>query len=581
MRFSVNMLKKLSNYIGEYKWRSILTPIFILFEVGIEVSIPFVISKLIDQGIQNKDIAFVVEMGAVMLALALASLCCGALAGRTAAVAAVGFAKNLRNALFYSVQDFSFSNIDKFSTPSLITRLTTDVTNVQTAYMMIIRGAVRAPVMLVCATSFAMGINWKLSLIFVAAIPLLSVGAVVLLTKVHPLFVRLLKKFDLINAGVQEDLAGIRVVKTFVREDHESEKFRKASEELRDASIKAERVMVLAMPLVMVMIYSCIILVLYLGGTFIVGGEMTVGQLTSFLTYIMQIMISFVMLAMMLVNIMLSRASAQRIVEVLDEKPDIVDAPDAVQERPQNGSIEFRNVKFCYRNSENAALEDISFSLESGQTLGIVGGTGSAKSTLVQLIPRLYDVTEGEILVGGRNVKEYGLVPLRDSVAMVLQKNVLFSGTIKENLRWGNENATDEEIAEACRIADAYEFVLARPDGFETDLGQGGVNVSGGQKQRLCIARALLKKPQVMILDDSTSAVDTATDRKIRASLRENLKGMTTIIIAQRIASVMDADKILVLDNGRMNGLGTHAELLENNEIYREVYESQVHKEEE
>lgn len=575
------MIKKLTKYVGQYKTLSILTPIFILFEVGIEVSIPFVISILIDQGIENKDITFVVEMGLVMLALSLASLACGALAGRTGAVAAVGFAKNLRNNLFGAVQDFSFSNIDKFSTPSLITRLTTDVTNVQTAYMLIIRGAVRAPVMLVCATSFAMGINWKLALIFLTVIPVLGVGAFILLTKVHPLFVRLLKKVDLINADVQEDLAGIRVVKTFVRENHESEKFRKSSEELRAAQIKAERVMVLGMPIVMAMIYVCIILVLYLGGTFIVHEEFTVGELTSFLTYIMQIMISFVMLAIMLVNIMLSRASAQRIVEVLEEKPDIVDAPDAIMERPENGKIEFRNVKFCYRNSENAALEGISFTLESGQTLGIVGGTGSAKSTLVQLIPRLYDTTEGEVLVAGRNVKDYGLTPLRDSVAMVLQKNVLFSGTIKENLLWGNENATDEEIVEACKIANAYDFVMARPDKFETDLGQGGVNVSGGQKQRLCIARALLKKPQVMILDDSTSAVDTATDRKIREGLRENLKNMTTIIIAQRIASVMDADKILVLDNGKMSGFGTHEELLKTNEIYREVYESQIHKEEE
>ena len=575
------MIKKLTKYVGQYKTLSILTPIFILFEVGIEVSIPFVISILIDQGIENKDITFVVEMGLVMLALSLASLACGALAGRTGAVAAVGFAKNLRNNLFGAVQDFSFSNIDKFSTPSLITRLTTDVTNVQTAYMLIIRGAVRAPVMLVCATSFAMGINWKLALIFLTVIPVLGVGAFILLTKVHPLFVRLLKKVDLINADVQEDLAGIRVVKTFVRENHESEKFRKSSEELRAAQIKAERVMVLGMPIVMAMIYVCIILVLYLGGTFIVHEEFTVGELTSFLTYIMQIMISFVMLAIMLVNIMLSRASAQRIVEVLEEKPDIVDAPDAIMERPENGKIEFRNVKFCYRNSENAALEGISFTLESGQTLGIVGGTGSAKSTLVQLIPRLYDTTEGEVLVAGRNVKDYGLTPLRDSVAMVLQKNVLFSGTIKENLLWGNENATDEEIVEACKIANAYDFVMARPDGIETDLGQGGVNVSGGQKQRLCIARALLKKPQVMILDDSTSAVDTATDRKIREGLRENLKNMTTIIIAQRIASVMDADKILVLDNGKMSGFGTHEELLKTNEIYREVYESQIHKEEE
>lgn len=573
------MIKKLAKYIGEYKFTSILTPILILFEVGIEVSIPFVIARLIDKGIEGDGgIKYVVIMGAIMLALAIGGLIFGGLAGRTAAVAGVGFAKNLRNGLFNKVQDFSFGNIDRFSTPSLITRLTTDVTNVQQSYMMIIRGAVRSPIMLVMATSFAMAINWKLALIFLVAVPVLGVGVAFIMIKAHPRFIRMLKKYDLINEGVQEDLAAIRVVKTFVREDHESEKFRKASEELCNAEVKAEKLVVFAMPLMMLVVYACMISVLYFGGTFIVHGSMTVGELTSFLTYIMQILVSLMMLAMMFIMFVISRASAQRIVEVIDEESEIVDPEDPVTERPDSGEVVFDNVSFKYRNSENYALKNVDLTIKSGETVGIIGGTGSSKTTLVQLIPRLYDVTDGKVTLGGRNVKEYSLTTLRDSVAMVLQKNVLFSGTIKENLLWGNENATDEEIEKACRIADAYDFIVSRPEGFDTDLGQGGVNVSGGQKQRLCIARALLKKPQVMILDDSTSAVDTATDKKIREGLKANLKDMTTIIIAQRIASVIDADKIVVLDNGEINGVGTHEELLRDNEIYREVYDSQYGK---
>lgn len=570
------MIKKLSRYIGEYKFTSILTPILILFEVGIEVTIPFVISKLIDKGIEGDGgVNYVVEMGLIMLALAIGGLIFGGLAGRTAAVAGVGFAKNLRNGLFNKVQDFSFGNIDRFSTPSLITRLTTDVTNVQQSYMMIIRGAVRSPIMLICATSFAMAINWKLALIFIVAVPVLGIGVAFILLKAHPRFIKMLKKYDLINEGVQEDLAAIRVVKTFVREKHESEKFRKASEELCNAEVKAERLVIFGMPLMMIVVYACMISVLYFGGSFILKGELTVGELTSFLTYIMQILVSLMMLAMMFIMFVISRASAQRIVEVIDEESEIVDKENPITDRPKDGTIVFDNVSFKYRNSENYALKGVNLTIKSGETVGVIGGTGSSKSTLVQLIPRLYDVTEGKITVGGEDVKDYSLKTLRDSVAMVLQKNVLFTGTIKENLLWGNENATDEEIEKACKIADAYDFVLARPDGFDTDLGQGGVNVSGGQKQRLCIARALLKNPQVMILDDSTSAVDTATDKRIREGLRDNLKHMTTIIIAQRIASVIDADKIVVLDNGEINGVGTHEELLKNNEIYREVYESQ------
>ena len=576
------MLKELGKNIGKYNKLAILTPLLVVCEVAIEVSIPFVISKLIDVGIEGDGgVSYVVKMGLIMLAMAFTSLCFGGLAGRTSAVAGVGFAKNLRNALFSKVQDYSFANIDKFSTPSLITRLTTDVTNVQNAFMMMMRIMVRSPVMLICATAFAIGINWELALIFLVAIPVLG-GAIALFSALaYPRFIRMLKKYDLINASVQEDLAGIRVVKTFVRENHESEKFRKSAEELRRAQIKAEKLISVAMPLMMLVVYSCIILIIYLGGTSIIGGSMTVGELTSFLTYVMQIMMSLMMLAMVFVMLLLSKASAQRIVEVFREQPDIADPENPVMTAPKDGSIEFKDVTFCYRNSENAALKDVNLRIESGETVGVLGGTGSAKSTLVQLIPRLYDATKGEVLVGGRNVKEYDLKVLRDSVAMVLQKNVLFSGTIKENLLWGNEHATDEEIEQACRTACAYDFVNDFPDKFATDLGQGGVNVSGGQKQRLCIARALLKKPLVMILDDSTSAVDTATDRSIRTALKENLKGMTTIIIAQRIASVMEADKIIVLDNGEINAVGKHEDLLANNEIYREVYYSQMNKEEE
>lgn len=575
------MLKKLGKFIGEYKFSAIVTPLLIVFEVAIEVSIPFVISKLIDVGIQGDGgISYVVKMGLIMLAMAVVSLCFGGLAGRTGAVAGVGFAKNLRNGLFNKVQDFSFANVDKFSTPSLITRLTTDVTNVQMAFMMMLRIMIRSPIMLVCATSFAVGINWKLALVFLVAIPILA-GAVAWGGSVaFPRFIKMLKKYDLINAGVQEDLAAIRVVKTFVREDHESEKFRKSSEELRLAQIKAEKIIVIAMPLMMLLVYACIIAILYLGGSYIVGGDMTVGELTSFLTYIMQVMMSLMMLAMVFVMLILSRASAQRIVEVLDEKLDIVDPENPVLTAPINGDIRFENVSFNYKNSDNSALSGINLTINSGETIGIIGGTGASKTTLVQLIPRLYDATEGAVFVGGKNVKEYGLKTLRDSVAMVLQKNVLFSGTIKENLLWGDSQATDEEIEKACIVACAYDFIKSFPLGFNTDLGQGGVNVSGGQKQRLCIARALLKKPVVMILDDSTSAVDTATDSSIRRALRENLTGMTTIIIAQRIASVMDADRIIVLDDGKINGVGTHDELLESNDIYREVYSSQIQKEE-
>ena len=573
------MIKKLAKFLEGYGVQAILTPLLIVGEVGIEVSIPFVIAMLIDDGIMGNNIPFVLEMGALMLGLAFCSLLCGAFAGRTAAVASVGFAKNLRNALFNRVQDFSFSNIDKFSTPSLITRLTTDVNNVQMSVMMILRTLVRSPVMLICATAFAIGINWKLALIFLVAMPILATAVAVGGSVAFPRFIRMLKKYDLINAGVQEDLAGIRVVKTFVRENHETEKFRKASEELRNAQIRAEKLIVIAMPLMMLVVYACIIVILYLGGNYIVRGDMSIGNLTSFLTYIMQIMMSLMMLAMVFVMLILSRASAQRITEVLDEQSDIVDPEDAVTEAPQDGRIVFEDVTFSYNGSENAALSDINLVIESGETVGIIGGTGSSKSSLVQLIPRLYDATKGCVKVGDRDVREYSVKTLRDSVAMVLQKNVLFSGTIRENLLWGNADATDEEIAEACKVACAYDFVTEFEKGFETDLGQGGVNVSGGQKQRLCIARALLKKPKIMILDDSTSAVDTATDASIRRGLKENLRGMTTIIIAQRVASVMDADKIVVLNDGKIDDVGKHEELLVRNEIYRDVYNSQMNKE--
>ncbi len=569
------MIKKLSSCVGKYLKQSILAPIMVIGEVILETTIPLVMVEIVDRGIRNGDIRYVAKMGVVMVVMAIISLMFGALSGKFAAEAAMGFAKNVRKKLFDKVQDFSFANVDKFSTASLITRLTTDVTNTQMSYMMVIRLLVRAPIMLIIATIEAFRINSQLALIFLVAIPVLSVAIIIIMTTAFPLFEKMLKKYDALNASVQENLIGIRVVKAFVREDHESEKFREASKKLMDMQYKAEGVIIFGMPIMMLVVYGCTLAVYWFGGNLMVAGTMQSGELLGFITYIMQILTSLMMISMIFVTLVLSRASMERIVEVFDEQTDISDNSEGVT-TVEDGSVEFENVNFSYsKDKEKLTLENINISIKSGETIGIIGGTGSSKTTLVQLIPRLYDVLDGEVKVGGRNVKDYSLDALRNSVAMVLQKNVLFSGTIRDNLKWGNENATDEEIIEACKSAEAHDFIMSFPDGYDTDLGQGGVNVSGGQKQRLCIARALLKKPKIVILDDSTSAVDTATDSKIRKSFREKLSGTTTIIIAQRISSASDADRIIVLDDGKINAVGTHEELLESNKIYREVFDSQ------
>lgn len=574
------MIKKLLPCIGEYKKYTVLAPLTMVGEVLMEVLIPLVMSLMIDSGIQKGNLKYAVLMGLLMVLMAMLSLLFGALSAKFASKASMGFAKNLRIKLFEKTQDFSFRNIDKFSTASLVTRLTTDVTNTQNAFMMSIRMAVRAPLMLISATFLAVSINPELSVVFLVAIPILGLALYLILTNAHPRFKKMLKLYDLMNSKVQENLTGIRVVKAYVRESHEENKFVTAADDVRRAQVAAEKLVILNMPIMQLLMYGTTVAVIWLGGNMVIKGTFLIGQLSSFISYIMQILMSLMMISMIFMMVVISRASISRICEVLDEKSDITDPENPVTE-VKNGEIEFKNVYFNYNGKkENSVLEDINFKIKSGETVGVIGGTGSAKSTLVQLIPRLYDVTDGEISVGGVNVKDYHIKTLRDSVAMVLQKNELFSGTIKENLRWGNENATDEEITEACRAACADEFVSEFPDGYDTDLGQGGVNVSGGQKQRLCIARALLKKPKIIILDDSTSAVDTATDAKIRTAFRENFSDITAIIIAQRISSVKDADRIIVIDDGKINAIGTHEELLENNEIYREVYNSQQKGEE-
>lgn len=571
------MIRELLKYIGEYKKYAILTPVFMIGEVLMEVLIPLVMADIIDNGIRGSGgIRYTIQMGLVMVVMAFISLFFGAAAGRTAAVAGMGLAKNLRNDLFNKVQDFSFANVDKFSTGSLVTRLTTDVTNTQNAFMMLLRMGVRAPFMLIGAGVMAVFINPRLSLIFLVTIPLLGTALYLIISTVHPRFLRMLKSYDKLNTVVQENLIGIRVVKAFVREGHEKQKFSASADTVRQAQINAEKLVVLNMPVMQLCMYGSIVAVLWFGGNMVMARSFEIGQLSSFLSYIAQILMSLMMLSMIFIISIISYASIERIWEVLSEKPDIQDAAGAGAVVPQDGSIEFRNVSFSYTNdSQNRTLADISLTIGSGETIGIIGGTGSAKTSLVQLIPRLYDVLDGQVLVGGHDVREYQLHTLRDQVAMVLQKNVLFSGSIRENLKWGNEQASDEQIIAACESAQAHDFIMSFPDGYDTDLGQGGVNVSGGQKQRLCIARALLKQPKIIILDDSTSAVDTATDSKIRAALKQKLANTTTIIIAQRITSVCDADRIIVLDEGRVNGFGTHAELLEQNQIYREVYMSQ------
>ena len=570
------MLKKLTPFIQGYWLRSALASATVICEVLIEVYIPYLMADIINIGIANGDVSFIFRRGLLMIAMACLSLSMGALSGWFAADASAGFAKNLRAGLFRKVQGFSFANVDKFSTASLVTRLTTDVTNVQQSFMMIIRTLVRAPLMLIAATVMAVRLNAELATVFAFAIPLLGAFIIILGSKALPRFKAMLKKYDGLNAEVQENLIAIRVVKAFVREKHENERFTSSAEAVREAQAKAERLLVLGMPVSQYALYLCMIAVCYIGGHLIVAGDMLTGDLMSFISYVSQILSSLLMVSMMFVSLTMTRASMTRILEVLDEQNDITDDDASASLSVPDGSIEFRDVCFSYvKDPNNLTLSHINLKIRRGETIGIIGGTGSAKSSLVQLIPRLYDVLSGSVLVGGHDVREYKIKALRDSVSMVLQKNVLFSGTIRDNLRWGDAEATDAEVEDACRAAAAHDFITSFPAGYDTDLGQGGVNVSGGQKQRLCIARALLKRPKIIILDDSTSAVDTATDAAIRKALREKLAGTTTLIIAQRIASVMDADRIVVMNEGTIADVGTHEELLERSEIYREVFESQ------
>lgn len=571
------MLKKLMPCVGRYKVYAVLAPIMMLIEVAMDVLLPIVMKKIIDNGISAQNTEYCLRMGLLMIGMSLFSMLGGALSGKFAAIAGTGFAKGVRKSLFEKIQDFSFYNVDRYSTASLVTRLTTDVTNTQMAFMTVIRILVRGPAMLIFATAMAITINARMSLIFAVAIPVLAVSLFFIMTKAHPRFKIMLKKYDNLNSTVQEDLVAIHTVKSFVREDYENKKFMDCSEEVRKTQVYAEKLIILNGPIMQLCMYGCMIAVFFFGANLTINDMMTTGDITSFITYIMQILMSLMMIAMSLVQVVLSRASMSRIVEVIDEKIDIDDTSADPSLKPMDGSVVFNDVKFGYsKNAGNLVFNGIDFSIKSGETVGIIGGTGSAKSTLVQLIPRLYDVCGGSVVVGGHDVREYKLRNLRDDVAMVLQKNVLFSGTILENLRWGNENATMEQVIEAAKAAEAHEFIMSFPKGYDTDLGQGGVNVSGGQKQRLCIARALLKNPKIIILDDSTSAVDTATDARIRAAFRKNLKHITTIIIAQRISSVSDADKIIVMDDGKIDGIGTHDELMKSNEIYREVYASQM-----
>ncbi len=576
------MVKRLMQSIREYKIPSLKAPLYVSLEVVMEVVIPLLMARLIDRGITGGNMPYIWRMGLVLLLAAAMSLLFGALAGKYAAAASAGFAKNLRKDMFYRVQDFSFSNIDRFSTGGLVTRMTTDVTNVQNAYQMIVRTAFRSPFMMIFSLAAAFSIDWELALVFLAFIPVLGVGLYLVASKAHPIFERVFRTYDRLNNVVQENLRGIRVVKACVREEHEEEKFGAISQSICSDFSRAEKLLALNTPLMQFCMYGCMLLLSWLGARAVVacGGDaalgLSTGELTSLFSYATQILSSLMMLSMVFVMIVISRASGQRIVEVLDETSDIQNPLNPVTE-VKDGSVAFENVTFRYRRSgEKPVLDHVNLSIRSGQTIGILGGTGSSKSSLVQLIPRLYDVSEGSVEVGGVDVRRYDLDVLRNAVAFVLQKNELFSGTVKENLLWGNENASDDELRHACELAQADGFIRQFPDGYDTHIEQGGANVSGGQKQRLCIARALLKNPKVLILDDSTSAVDTATDALIRRALREEIPDTTKIIIAQRVASVMDADQILVLDEGRVVGCGKHEELLRQSAIYREVYESQM-----
>ncbi len=572
------MIKKLAKYIIDCKKDTILTPIFVIFEVIMEVVIPYLMAKIIDVGIQNSDVKYILEIGIFLIVSAILSLTFGMLSGRFAAKASAGYAKNLRKAMFDKIQTYAFENIDKFSTSSLITRLTTDVTNVQNAFQMIIRILVRAPIMLIFALVMTFTISAKLACIFLVAIPILGFLLIFIAKKAHPYFETVFKKYDKLNRVVQEDLSGIRVVKAYAKEDLEKEKFRGVNNEVYSMFKKAEKIVAFNSPVMQFTVYSCILLISWFGAQLIVGGEMQTGQLSSLITYAYQILMSLMMLSMVFVMVIIAQSSAERIIEVLDEKPAIENKERTIKE-VKDGGIVFDNVSFCYSDEKDRtkfALRNINLEIKPGETVGIIGGTGSSKSTLVQLIPRLYEVTKGRVKVGGVDVRDYDLETLRDSVSMVLQKNVLFSGTISENLRWGNKEADDDELERVCKLAQADDFIKQFPAKYETVLDQGGTNVSGGQKQRICIARALLKKPKILILDDSTSAVDTKTDALIRKAFREEIPNTTKIIIAQRISSIEDADKIVVLNEGRIDGIGTSEELLKTNKIYREVYESQM-----
>lgn len=575
------MIRRLLRCIREYKWATILSPLCMIGEVYMEVKIPLVLSKIVDLGVEMSDMGAVVQYGLVLVLYALCSLAFGVASAFFASYAATGFARNLRHDMYYNVQTFDFSNIDKFSTSSIVTRLTSDVANLQMGFQMLIRMAIRCPMMLILATTNAFSISPRLCLIYCVVLPLLGLGLYILMKTVYPIFDRVFRTYDKLNNVVQENLHGIRVVKSFVREDRETEKFTTVSEEIYKDFCKAERTLAFNNPLMQLAVYTCILVISYLGAAMVVqsGNDiavgLTTGQLTSMFTYTTQILSSLMMLSMVFVMMTMARAPLRRTTEILEEIPDLDNPKDPVTV-VSDGSIDFDNVSFRYsKTADRSALENIDLHIASGMTVGILGSTGSSKSTLVQLIPRLYDATEGTVRVGGVDVRDYDITVLRDAVSMVLQKNVLFSGTIKENLRWGDPNATDEELVHACKLACADEFIRTFPDGYDTYIEQGGTNVSGGQKQRLCIARALLKKPRILILDDSTSAVDTHTDAMIRKAFREEIPGTTKLIIAQRISSIQDADLIMVLDGGKISAMGTHDELLKTSTIYQEVFFSQ------